>query len=160
MAVNKFIGVGNLGKDPELRYTGSGQAVCSFSIAITEKFKGKDGEQQERTEWVACVAWGALAEVCGKWLTKGKQVFVEGRLQTRSYDDKEGNKRYVTEVVLSAMQMLGTKGESSSRSDAPPAGSRQPAQSQPATMPDRPDRGFDPDDDIPFSDGAESVIAA
>jgi len=144
MAVNKWIGIGNLGKDPELKYTGSGQAVCSFSIACTEKFKNGAGEQQERTEWVNCVAWGALAEICGKWLTKGKQVFVEGRLQTRSYDDRDGNKRYVTEVVLSGMQMLGTKGEG--------GGSRAPAgePSRPVSSDPSPQGAFDPNDDIPF----------
>lgn len=111
MSVNKVILVGNLGKDPELRYTASGTAVASFSLATTERYK-KDGQQQEKKEWHNIVAWGNLAEICDKYLAKGRQVYIEGRIQTRSYDDKEGNKRYVTEIVASEMQMLGGKGGS------------------------------------------------
>ena len=111
MSVNKVILVGNLGKDPELRYTPSGAAVATFSIATTDRFKDKDGNQ--KTEWHNIVAWRQLAEICGKYLHKGKQVYIEGRIQTRSYDDRDGNKRYITEIVADQMQMLGRAGDES-----------------------------------------------
>ena len=107
MSVNKVILVGNLGKDPELRYTPSGAAVCTFSLATTNPFKDKDGNRQ--TEWHNIVVWRQLAEICGKHLHKGKQVYIEGRIQTRSYDDRDGNKRYITEIVAEEMRMLGSK---------------------------------------------------
>lgn len=107
MSVNKVILVGNLGKDPELRYTPSGAAVATFSIATTNPFKDKEGNKQ--TEWHNIVAWRQLAEICGKFLHKGKQVYIEGRIQTRSYDDRDGNKRYITEIVADQMQMLGSR---------------------------------------------------
>ena len=109
MSINKVILVGNLGKDPELRYTPSGSTVCIFSLATTEKFKGKAGEAREQTEWHNIVAWNGLAEICGEYLHKGKQVYVEGKLQTRSYEDRNGVKRYKAEIVISQMQMLGNK---------------------------------------------------
>jgi len=109
MSVNKVILVGNLGKDPELRYTPSGAAVATFSVATTDRFKDKDGNQ--KTEWHNIVAWRQLAEICGKYLHKGKQVYIEGRIQTRSYDDRDGNKRYITEIVADQMQMLGRAGD-------------------------------------------------
>src|SRR5210317_1754067 len=111
MSVNKAILVGNLGKDPELRYTPSGTAVCTFSLATTDRFKNKQGEQQERTEWHNIVVWAGLAEICGKYLTKGKQVYIEGRIQNRSYDDRDGNKRYISEIVANEMQMLSRAGD-------------------------------------------------
>lgn len=109
MSVNKVILVGNLGKDPELRYTPSGAAVATFSLATTERFKDRDGNRQEKTEWHNVVAWRQLAEICGKFLHKGKQVYIEGKIQTRSYDDRDGNKRYITEIVADQMQMLGSR---------------------------------------------------
>lgn len=111
MSVNKVILVGNLGKDPELRYTPSGAAVATFSLATTERYKDRDGNRQEKTEWHNIVAWRQLAEICGKFLHKGKQVYIEGRIQTRSYDDRDGNKRYITEIVADQMQMLGRAGD-------------------------------------------------
>ena len=106
-SLNKVMLIGNLGKDPELRYTPSGVAVATFTIATNESWKDQDGNLQERTEWHNVVAWRKLAEVCGEWLKKGKKVYVEGRIQTRSYDDKNtGAKRYITEVVLDNMIML------------------------------------------------------
>ena len=113
MSINKVILVGNLGKDPELRHIGSGTAVCNFSLATTERFKNKQGEQQDKTEWHNIVVWAGLAEICGKYLTKGKQVYIEGRIQNRSYDDRDGNKRYISEIVASEMQMLSRSGEQS-----------------------------------------------
>jgi single-strand DNA-binding protein len=111
MSVNKVILVGNLGKDPELRYTPSGAAVATFSLATTERYKDRDGNRQEKTEWHNVVVWRQLAEICGKFLHKGKQVYIEGKIQTRSYDDRDGNKRYITEIVADQMQMLGRAGD-------------------------------------------------
>ena len=110
-SLNKVMLIGNLGKDPEVRYTASGQAVTSFSLATSEKFKGKNGEWEERTEWHNVTLWGKLAEIAGEYLAKGKTVYIEGRLQTRKWQDKSGNDRYTTEIVGDKMQMLGGKGD-------------------------------------------------
>jgi single-strand DNA-binding protein len=117
-SINKVILIGNLGGAPELRYTPSGRAVASFRIATTEQWTGKDGEKEARTEWHRIVAWGRLGEICGEYLKKGSQVYIEGKLQTRSWDDKEGNKRYTTEIVAYTMQMLGPAGKAGSASSA------------------------------------------
>lgn len=108
--VNKAILVGNLGRDPEVRHTNSGQAVASFSIATAEKWTGKDGKKEEKTEWHRIVAWGKLGEICGEYLSKGKQVYIEGRIQTREWEDKDGSKRQTTEIVANNMTMLGQAG--------------------------------------------------
>ncbi len=109
--VNKVILVGNLGRDPEVRSTPSGQQVASFTLATNRKWKDKSGQRQEQTEWHQIVCWGRQAEVAGQYLTKGKQIYVEGRLQTRSWDDKQsGEKRYRTEVICENFQMLGGRG--------------------------------------------------
>lgn len=105
--VNKVILIGNLGDDPEVRYTKSGQSVASFSLATSEKWTGKDGNKEEKTEWHKIVVWGKLAEICGEYLTKGKQVYIEGRLQTRDWEDKDGNSKQTTEIVANIMTMLG-----------------------------------------------------
>jgi len=150
MAVNKVILVGNLGKDPELRYTPSGAAVASFPLATSERFKNRNGEQQERTEWHNIVVWRNLAEICGKYLHKGKQIYIEGRIQTRSYDDRDGNRRYITEIVADQMQMLGRAGDETS---GRPSGSGDFAnQSRENNAPSGDDLEppFNPDDDIPF----------
>ncbi len=112
-SVNKAILIGNLGRDPEMRYTPNGQAVTKFSIATTERFKDKNGEQQERTTWHNIVAWGRQAEVAKEYLSKGRPVYIEGRIDNRSYDDKDGNKRYISEIVVQRMQFLGSKGDTS-----------------------------------------------
>jgi single-strand DNA-binding protein len=110
-SLNKVMLIGNLGKDPELRYTTSGVAVATFSVATNESWKDQDGNLQERTEWHNIVAWRKLAEICGEWLKKGKKVYIEGRIQTRSYDDKNtGVKKYITEIVADSMIMLDSKG--------------------------------------------------
>jgi single-strand DNA-binding protein len=114
--VNKVILVGNLGADPQLRYTPSGTAVANFNIATSEKFTNKNGEKETRTEWHRIVAWARLAEICGEYLKKGKQVYIEGRLQTRTWEDQQGVKKYTTEVVAANMVMLGRAGETG---DAP-----------------------------------------
>jgi len=110
-SVNKWIGIGNCTDQPNLRYTASGTAVCNFSIACNDKYKDKDGQQQEKVEYINIVAWARLGEICGEYLRKGSQVYIEGRLQTRSWEDREGVKRYTTEIVAQVMQMLGNKGE-------------------------------------------------
>lgn len=108
MSLNKVQLIGNLGAKPEVKFLPSGQAVAEMSVACNEKWKDKDGETQERVEWVRVVVWGKMGENCGKYLDKGRQVYVEGRLQTRSWDDKEsGEKRYRTEVVAYNVQFLG-----------------------------------------------------
>lgn len=147
MSVNKWIGIGNLTRDPELKYTPAGTAVCNFSIACNERFKTKDGEQQEKVEYVNIVAWRQLAEVCGKWLTKGKQVYVEGRLTTRKWQDRDGQDRYTTEIEITQMQMLGGKGESGSQSQQRSDRGNSGARNNQSPQDDAP---FNPDDDIPF----------
>ena len=141
-SLNKVMLIGNLGKDPEVRYTASGQAVAGFSLATTEKFKGKSGEWEERTEWHNITLWGKLAEIAGEYLAKGKTVYIEGRLQTRKWQDKSGNDRYTTEVVGDKMQMLSPKGESrrGETSPAPSAGNGGGSYEEPPFQ----------DDDIPF----------
>ena len=139
--INKAILIGNLGSDPEVRYTPSGVAVAKFSIATSEEWKDKDsGEKKERTEWHRIVAWRRLGEICGEYLSKGRQVYVEGRIQTNAWEDKEGNKRYTTEIVANTVQFLGGRdvGDSPSPQGPPiPDYSGAPTQG-PA------------DDDIPF----------
>jgi single-strand DNA-binding protein len=110
MSVNKVILIGRLGADPEVRYTANGMAVANFNLATNEVFVDKDGNRQERTDWHRIVAWGKLGERCGEYLSKGKQVYIEGSLRTRSWEDKNGNKRWITEVNLKNMVMLGSPG--------------------------------------------------
>jgi len=109
-SVNKVILVGNLGADPEKRVTGSGQVVTNFNIATTDRWNDKSGQRQERTEWHRIVVWGQQAENCATYLSKGRPVYIEGSLRTRQWDDKDGNKRYTTEVVAQRVQFLGTPG--------------------------------------------------
>ena len=125
-SINKAILIGNLGKDPELRYTSAGVAVATFGVATNESWKGQDGNVQERTQWHNIVAWRKLAEICSEYLKKGSRLYLEGRIQYRNYDDKNGVKRYVTEIVLDQMVMLDSRGAgassaSSSEADAPPS---------------------------------------
>lgn len=140
MSVNKVLLIGNLGKDPEVRFTGSGQAVARFPLATSETFNDREGQRQERTEWHNVVVWGKQGEQCGQYLTKGRQVYVEGRIATRQYDDKDGNKRYITEVIAQRVQFLGGRG-----GDAPARGGRDSGggdEMPPGPLPE--------DDDIPF----------
>ena len=144
-SVNKVILVGNLGRDPELRYTQGGQAVANFTMATTERFSTRDGDKQERTEWHRIVAWGRTGELCAQYLSKGRSVYIEGRLQTREWEDKEGQKRRTTEIVANTVQFLGGRGEGGGPSGPPPGGP--PAGGSGGG-------GFDsgppPSDDIPF----------
>jgi single-strand DNA-binding protein len=147
--VNKVIIVGNLGKDPETRYMPSGSAVTNLRVATTESWKDKQsGEQQERTEWHAVAMFGRLAEIAAEYLRKGSQVYIEGKLRTRKWQDKEGKDRYTTEIVADEMQMLGSR--SGAGAGAPPAGGGQRA----AAAVNDSDGGSGPpgdfDDDIPF----------
>jgi len=107
--VNKVILIGNLGADPEIRYTQSGTPVATFRVATTERWKGQDGQMQEQTEWHTIVAWRRLAEICGEYLAKGSRVFIEGKLQTRKWQDQNGNDRYTTEVIAREMKMLSPR---------------------------------------------------
>jgi single-strand DNA-binding protein len=108
-SINKVILIGNLGQDPEVRYTGNGTAWATFSLATSESWKNQEGTVQEKTQWHNIVAWKKLAETCGEYLKKGSKIYVEGRLQYRTYDDKNGMKRYVTEIVLDQMMMLDSR---------------------------------------------------
>ncbi len=120
MSVNKAILVGRLGRDPENRYTSGGQAVCNFTMATDESFRDRAGERQKRTEWHRIVLWGKLAEIAQQYLKKGMLVYVEGRIQTRQWDDREGNKRTSTEIVGNVMRMLTPRGEVPPEVEAPP----------------------------------------
>lgn len=145
--INKVILIGNLGGDPEVRYTPGGSAVTTVSIATSDGWKDKDsGEMKERTEWHRVVFFNRLAEIAGEYLKKGSKVFVEGRLQTRKWQDKDGNDKYTTEIVAGEMQMLDSKGGSANYDDSAPrsSSSSSSAAPAPAGMDDR----FD--DDIPF----------
>ena len=112
-SLNKVMLIGNLGQDPEVRHTPSGTPVANFRLATNESFTDRSGNRQERTEWHRVVVWGRLAEICSQYLTKGRQVYIEGRLQTRRWEDHEGRKRYRTELVANEMIKLGTRGEPS-----------------------------------------------
>ncbi len=116
MSVNKVILVGRLGRDPETRYTGSGQAVCNFSLATDETYKDRNGERQKRTEWHRISVWGKLAEICQQYLKKGSLVYVEGRIQSREWQDKEGQKRTSFEIVANNFRMLGGRAEGAAAS--------------------------------------------
>ena len=147
--VNKVILVGNLGKDPEVRYMPNGNAVANITLATTESWKDKQsGEQQEKTEWHRIVMFRRLGEIAGEYLKKGSQVYIEGKLQTRKWQDNSGNDRYTTEIVASEMQMLGGRGGGGSAdfSSASAPAQAAPAQSAPAPAA----AGGDFDDDIPF----------
>lgn len=109
-SVNKVILVGNLGRDPELRYTQNGQAVANFSLATTDRWNSKEGQREERTEWHRIVAWGKTAELCAQYLGKGRSVYLEGRIQSREWEDREGQKRNTTEIVAQTIQFLGGRG--------------------------------------------------
>jgi len=122
--VNKCILVGYLGKDPQINHTKAGQAVASFSLATAEKWTDKDGNKQDRTEWHRITAWGKLAEICGEFLTSGKQVYIEGKLHTREWEDKDGVKRQTTEIVASNMTMLGQAGGQSNQGNQDNQGSQ------------------------------------
>ena len=152
-SINKVILIGNLGRDPEMRYLPSGDAVANLRIATTDKFKDRSGDMQEQTEWHTVAFFGKTAEICGQYLKKGSQVYVEGSLRTRKWQDKEGNDRYSTEIRGDRMQMLGGRGGGGVADyggdegmDAPPSrGGGKPSKGN-----DSGGFGSMPDDDIPF----------
>jgi len=146
-SVNKVILIGRLGKDPEVKYTPSGTAVAKFTLATDEAFKDRSGEQQRRTEWHSVVAWSKLAEICGEYLTKGKQVYIEGSIRSRQWEDQSGNKRTAYEIVARDMRMLGSKADterSASTTSRAPTESEAPPESGPAPAAEI------TDEDIPF----------
>ena len=147
-SLNKVMLIGNLGKDPEVRYTTSGTAVASFSLATSEKFKNKSGEWEEKTEWHNVTLWARLAEIAGEYLSKGKTVYIEGRLQTRKWQDRDGKDRYTTEIVGEKMQMLSGKGEGGGRQGG--GGGGRPDSQEHNSAPSYDEPAFNPDDDIPF----------
>lgn len=140
-SVNKVILVGNLGADPELRYTDKGTAVCTMRLATNRSFKDHEGKRQDQTSWHRVVAWGKQGEVCKEYLAKGRQVYVEGRLQTNAYTDQAGTKRYSTEVVTNSVVFLGKNGSNGTRSGGGGAA---------AASSDAAETETEPDDDIPF----------
>jgi single-strand DNA-binding protein len=147
MSLNKVMLIGNLGKDPELRFTPSGRAVAKFSLATSEQWTTPEGQRQDRTEWHNIVVWGKQAETCGQYLSKGRQVYIEGSIRSRQYDDKEGQKRWITEVVAQRVQFLGGgRGDGAGAGRAAGAGGGGGGGGDdagpPAPMPE--------DDDIPF----------
>ena len=146
-SVNKVILIGNLGQDPEVRYTPSGAAVANFNIATTDRWNNKQsGQPEERTEWHRIVVWNKLAELCKEYLHKGRPVYVEGRLQTRQWDDKDGNKRSTTEVIANTIQFLGGRQGAGGGDYQKPSA---PAAASPKTQ-DAGPPPFDADEDIPF----------
>ncbi len=142
-SINKVILIGNLGSDPEVRFTPNGTAVGNFNIATNESWNNKDGKKEERTEWHKIVVWGKTAENCGEYLSKGRPVYIEGRLQTREWNDKDGNKRYTTEIVAQTVQFLGMPGEKGGESV--PRSKSSPAPSNFAEA-----APMEVEDDIPF----------
>jgi single-strand DNA-binding protein len=154
MSVNKVILVGRLGKDPETRYMTNGEAVTNVSLATSENYKDKSGEKQERTEWHNLVFYRRLAEIAGEYLKKGSMVYVEGRIQTRKWQDKEGKDRYTTEIIVNEMKMLGSKSSGGGSFEvederSAPAPRSAPA-AKPATAPAAKGNFDNFDDDIPF----------
>ena len=142
-SVNKVILIGRLGKDPELKYTPNGTPVAKFSLATDEVFKDQSGEQQKHTEWHNIVAWKRLAEICGEYLTKGKQIYIEGSIRSRQWEDQSGNKRTSYEIIARSMQMLGSKADAE----------RVPQERAPAERVAEPEPPAEPeitDGDIPF----------
>src|SRR4029079_16942722 len=152
--VNKVILIRNLGRDPEVRSTPSGQPVATFTLATSRRWKDKNGQRQEQTEWHQIVVWGKQAEIAGQYLTKGKQFYIEGRLQTRSWDDRQtGEKKYRTEIVCDTFQMLGSRGGGGVQSHGPEAAaSSSSSSSAPSQGPSYDEGGYgEPEeDDIPF----------
>ena len=157
--INKVILIGNVGQDPEIRYTGdvnNGTKVATLRVATTERYRDRNGNLQEHTEWHSIVVWRNTADVVEKYVKKGTQVYIEGRLRTRSWDDQNGNKRYVTEIVADTLQLLGRRpeGQGQQQGGYQTPGQQQPAYQQPYQQPAQPQARpmveEQPDDDLPF----------
>jgi single-strand DNA-binding protein len=149
-SLNKVMLLGHLGRDPEVRYTSSGKAVATFTLATSQRWRDQDGADQEKTEWHRIVAWGRLGEICGEYLSKGKQVFLEGRIQTRDWEDQDGNKRTTVEIIANDIIMVGSSGMPQSKPDETPkkpsgTGTARPAGGSEDRIGPPP-----PEDDIPF----------
>ena len=152
MSVNKVILVGNVGKDPETRYLDESTAICKFPMATSETYKNRSGERVSTTEWHNIVLWRGLAQVAEKYVRKGTQLYIEGRIKTRSYDDADGNKKYITEIVGDQMQLLGRRpeeGEGGQVSQQPPVQSQSAVQDQPRVQSQPPDQNQAPDKNQP-----------
>ncbi len=154
MSINKVMLLGRLGNDPEVKHTPTGQAVCNFSMATSEKWTDKQGQKQEKTEWHRVVVWGKLAEICGQYLGKGRETFIEGKIVTRAWEDKEGNKRYTTEIVANNVQFIGGNPNANATAGQGQQASQPQANQAPANNPAQgynnvPDTNF-ASDDIPF----------
>ncbi|MGB9617961.1 MAG: single-stranded DNA-binding protein [Desulfomonilaceae bacterium] len=152
-SLNKVMLLGYLGRDPEVRYTSSGRAVATFTLATSQRWKDQDGTEQERTEWHRIVAWGKLGEICSEYLSKGKQIFLEGRIQSREWEDQDGNKRTTYEIVANDIIMVGSAGAQQARSEEIPRKPAQPPQGKATPPSSRGDDRYPPppsDDDIPF----------
>ena len=141
--INKAILIGNLGADPEIRYTQSGTQVATFNVATTERWKGQDGQMQESTEWHRVVAWRRLAEICGEYLNKGSRVYIEGKIQTRKWQDQNGVDKYTTEIIAREMKMLSPRGGGSSGGDSYDS-------SGPDSLPEPPSGYGGMGEDVPF----------
>ena len=151
MSINKVILVGNVGKDPDIRHLDSGVAVANFPLATSENYTAKNGDKVTSTEWHNIVMWRGLAEVAEKYVTKGKQLYIEGKIKTRSFDDKEGNKRYITEIVADVMQMLGTRADNQQNNNQQQQNNTNQSGSNDfsgVSEPEHEDQGSD--DDLPF----------
>lgn len=153
-SLNKVLLIGHLGKDPEVRYTAAGKAVATFTLATSQQWRDQDGNDQERTEWHRVVAWGRLGEVCGEYLSKGRQVFIEGRIQSRDWEDQDGNKRTTVEIVANDLILLSGSGQPQNRAPSEGQSRRPPSQQKgPGQAPKRQDDRYyppPPEDDIPF----------
>jgi single-strand DNA-binding protein len=150
MSVNKVILVGRLGRDPESRFTGSGQAVCNFSLATDRSYKDRNGQTQKQTEWHKIVTWGKLAEICQKYLKKGSQIFIEGRIQSRQWEDQQGQKRTSFEIVANEMRMLGSRADAGAPVHPEGAHVGEEAESHPPAPEDAGGAPEVGDEDIPF----------
>jgi single-strand DNA-binding protein len=142
MGVNKVILIGRLGRDPELKYTPNGQAVTNFTLATDRSWTGSDGQKNRVTTWHNIVAWGKQAEIIKEYMSKGREIYIEGRIDNRSYDDKEGNKRYVSEVVVESFQFIGSRGDTS--------GGQGQGPDMPGNQTSPADTGSGEDEDLPF----------
>jgi len=150
MSVNKVILLGRLGQDPELKYTPAGIAVCTFSVATSDVWVDKAGAKQEKTEWSRILIWNKLAETCAQYLKKGRQVYLEGKMQTRTWDDKDGKKMYTTEVVVSNVQFIGDKGDSGTKAPPSPTDNNAPRNGQQQQQSNYTQDANFTTDDIPF----------
>lgn len=151
MSVNKVILVGNVGKDPEVRHLDSGVAVANLPLATSESYTAKNGDKVTTTEWHNIVLWRGLAEVAEKYVKKGRQLYIEGRIRSRSYDDKEGNKRYITEIYADVMQMLGSKDSNSDGNSSQYQNNQNQQQSTQQSATNEPNtEAPDEEDDLPF----------